>query len=198
MARNKKGAVNRQSILTFVDECAIQLTSNRCRTWSPVGVTPVIRHGPLRDKVSVIGGLCWNTGTGETDVQIGCYPKQNIDYQKSITFINTLHAVYPDHHITIVWDNIAFHRTTEMFEFATDNADWLSIVRLPSYAPDLNPIETLWSSWKRTYLANLCLDKVDEVRDILEQNQDQLCDHDLLCGCLVASGIVSRKELNSS
>ena len=55
----------------------------------------------------------------------------------------------------------------------------------------------LWSSWKRTYIANLCLDRVDEVRDILEENQDQLSDHDLLCGCLVASGLVSREDLKS-
>ncbi|MFE7803842.1 transposase [Streptomyces sp. NPDC057430] len=34
------------------------------------------------------------------------------------------------------------------------NSDWLTIVKLPPYAPDLNPVEGLWAHLK-TSLANL-------------------------------------------
>jgi transposase len=32
---------------------------------------------------------------------------------------------------------------------------WLVVERLPAYAPDLNPVEALWSSLKAVELANL-------------------------------------------
>jgi transposase len=34
---------------------------------------------------------------------------------------------------------------------------------LPPYAPDLNPVETLWSNLKRQELANLATDHLGEV-----------------------------------
>jgi transposase len=33
---------------------------------------------------------------------------------------------------------------------------WLVVERLPAYAPELNPVEGLWSSLKAVELANLC------------------------------------------
>jgi transposase len=32
--------------------------------------------------------------------------------------------------------------------------DWLQVVELPGYAPDLNPVEPMWSAVKRKDLAN--------------------------------------------
>jgi transposase len=32
--------------------------------------------------------------------------------------------------------------------------DWLTVVRLPPYAPDLNPVEGIWSLLRRGPLAN--------------------------------------------
>ena len=33
---------------------------------------------------------------------------------------------------------------------------WLVVERLPAHAPELNPVEGLWSSLKAVELANLC------------------------------------------
>jgi transposase len=33
--------------------------------------------------------------------------------------------------------------------------DWLSVYRLPSYAPDLNPVEGIWSLLRRGWLSNV-------------------------------------------
>ncbi len=32
-----------------------------------------------------------------------------------------------------------------MQAFLDDNADWLTVYRLPAYAPDLNPAEGVWA-----------------------------------------------------
>ncbi len=40
---------------------------------------------------------------------------------------------------------------------------WLVVEPLPAYAPDLNPVEPLWSNLKGVELANLAGDTLDEV-----------------------------------
>jgi transposase len=40
---------------------------------------------------------------------------------------------------------------------------WLVVEQLPPYAPDLDPVETLWSSLKAVELANLTTDCLGEV-----------------------------------
>jgi transposase len=40
---------------------------------------------------------------------------------------------------------------------------WLVVERLPAYAPELNPVESLWSSLKAIELANLTSPSLAEV-----------------------------------
>jgi DDE superfamily endonuclease len=40
---------------------------------------------------------------------------------------------------------------------------WLVVEHLPPYAPDLNPVETLWANLKRQELANLATESLGEV-----------------------------------
>ncbi|MFJ8470140.1 transposase [Streptomyces swartbergensis] len=47
--------------------------------------------------------------------------------------------------------------------------DWLTLERLPAYAPELNPVELLWSSLKNRELANLAGDHLADVADATEQ-----------------------------
>jgi transposase len=36
----------------------------------------------------------------------------------------------------------------------TAGRDWLTVYQLPSYAPDLNPVEGIWSPLRRGWLSN--------------------------------------------
>ena len=40
---------------------------------------------------------------------------------------------------------------------------WLTVERLPGYAPDLNPVETLWGNVKGQELANRCAEDLTEL-----------------------------------
>ena len=42
-----------------------------------------------------------------------------------------------------------------MRSFLATQRDWLVVERLPGYAPDLNPVEQVWSNLKGNELANL-------------------------------------------
>jgi transposase len=47
------------------------------------------------------------------------------------------------------------HRSRAMQAWIRTQRSWLVVERLPAYAPDLNPVEGLWSSLKAVELANL-------------------------------------------
>ena len=55
--------------------------------------------------------------------------------------------------IVLVWDNLNTHASKAMRELIAAR-DWLTVFRLPSYASELNPVESIWALLKRS-LANL-------------------------------------------
>ncbi len=67
--------------------------------------------------------------------------------------------------------------------------DWLTTVRLPAYAPDLNPVEAVWSLVRRA-MANTAFDTPDDLDRTLrrELRRIQLRPH-LINGCLTATGL---------
>jgi DDE superfamily endonuclease len=50
--------------------------------------------------------------------------------------------------VVLVWDNLNTHRSRKMRAFTEANSAWLTVVRLPAYAPDLNAVEGAWASMK--------------------------------------------------
>ena len=44
---------------------------------------------------------------------------------------------------------------------------WLTVFQLPAYAPELNPVEGVWSSMKRS-LANLTKQGVDQLATLIK------------------------------
>lgn len=55
--------------------------------------------------------------------------------------------------IVLIWDNLGGH-TSALMRRLTATRTWLRVYQLPSYAPELNPVESVWSHLKRS-LANL-------------------------------------------
>jgi transposase len=62
-------------------------------------------------------------------------------------------------------DGLPSHRSTAMREWLNTQRSWLVVQRLPAYAPELNPVEGLWSSLKAVELANLISPTLGEVID---------------------------------
>ena len=50
-----------------------------------------------------------------------------------------------------------------MTAYLQTQRSWLTVERLPGYAPDLNPAELVWGNVKGSELANLCADNLAEV-----------------------------------
>lgn len=75
---------------------------------------------------------------------------------------------YRGERVVLVWDGLSAHWSRAMRAWAAGQ-DWLTLERLPAYAPELNPVELLWSSLKKHGLANLAGDHLADVADATEQ-----------------------------
>ena len=62
-----------------------------------------------------------------------------------------------------MWDGLPAHRSCAMRLWLATQRSWLVVERLPAYAPDLNPVEGLWSSLKAVELASLTTPTLGEV-----------------------------------
>ena len=69
---------------------------------------------------------------------------------------------------TLLWDGLPAHRSRAMRAWLATQRHWLVVERLPAYAPELNPVEGLWSWLKGTQLANLVCPTLQEVAEQAE------------------------------
>lgn len=63
--------------------------------------------------------------------------------------------------VVLVWDNLNTHASGVMAGLIAAR-DWLTAFRLPGYAHELNPVESVWSVLKRS-LANLVKHNISEL-----------------------------------
>ena len=68
--------------------------------------------------------------------------------------------------LVIVIDGAGYHRSYEMQDFYKENEDYLHVEYLPSYSPELNPIEMSWRETKK-WLAKRCWKDKSELKEEL-------------------------------
>lgn len=67
--------------------------------------------------------------------------------------------------LVLVWDNLSVHHSARMRALIAARP-WLTVFFLPTYAPELNPVEGVWSHLKRS-LVNLARRSLDELVGLL-------------------------------
>jgi transposase len=131
-------------------------------TWAPRGQTPVLRHHFAWKRLSIAGVLAYEPDGSDAHLVFQLRPGAYND-ETLIEFLTEVHRHEEQRSILLIWDGLPSHRSRRMLDWVADQRDWLSIERLPGYAPDLNPIEQAWGNVKSRELANLCADTIGEV-----------------------------------
>src|SRR5437867_2205442 len=54
------------------------------------------------------------------------------------------------------WIGLGGHTSRVMRQYLAQQRSWVTVERLPGYAPELNPVEQIWGNIKHRELANLC------------------------------------------
>jgi transposase len=148
--------------LVFWDESGVSLLPVTRRTWAPRGHTPVICHHFNWKRASMAAGLCYGSRGGGAQLafhhQVGAY-----DTDTLIGALGQRRRFLGGQMATLLWDGLPAHRSRAMRAWLGRQRSWLVVERLPGYAPELNPVEGLWSSLKAVELANLAGEGLDEV-----------------------------------
>ena len=123
-------------------------------TWAPRGQTPILyHHFKRRDTLSVAGFICYHPDGRRVrllvDHTTGAY-----NTSKLIAALHRLPPLVDRAPVILVWDQLTAHRSIDMKAWLAAQTGWLQVVELPGYAPDLNPVEGLWSAVKGKDLAN--------------------------------------------
>ena len=104
-------------------------------------------------RLSVAGMACMKPGRpGRFFYRLRVHRRRKGD-RPSMSEADYAHLITAAHHalnapLIVIWDNLNTHRSRKMRAFTEAREDWLTVVRLPAYAPDLNAVEGAWSAMK--------------------------------------------------
>jgi transposase len=113
---------------------------HRCRTWAPRGHTPVLQYHFNWKTLSAIAGITsWNF---YFRLFSGAIKGPQI-----VEFLEHLLRHLPGK-LLVIWDGLPGHRSQLVKDFVAEQKGRLELERLPSYAPELNPVEYLWGHLK--------------------------------------------------
>jgi transposase len=152
----KKNARRHHAWLVFEDESGVSQQPVVRRTWAPRGETPVLIHtGGHWKRLSIAGALAFRWDGRRTrfffQTRAGTYTDVAL-----IAFLRALKRHFPRQRVMLIWDGLGGHKSRVMATYLAGQRAWLTVERLPAYAPELNPIEQVWGNVKTRELANVC------------------------------------------
>lgn len=164
------------------------------RTWGRRGITPTVRvPGRSRGRLAVAGLLCYRPGLPARL----CYRLRRHTGRKgerrSLGESDYICLLDGAHHLLkapliVVWDRLNTHISKAMQALVAER-EWLTIVLLPGYTPELNPVEGMWAHIKRS-LANLAARTLSKLETLLRRRLKALqYRHAILDGFLAGTGL---------
>lgn len=114
----------------------------------------------------------------------------SVDAEEVMRFLKEIKRHLRGKKLLLFMDGLPAHRAKTVQCHIRSQRSWLRVIRLPAYAPELNPIEYLWGMMKKTYLANLTPELAVIGRE-LRRCRRKMNDRHLLYGFLKASKLYS-------
>jgi transposase len=137
-------ARRRQATLLFEDEAGVHEDGPIAHTWGAKGQRPVVRVTGQRRKVNVISAI-----SPRGRLWFRCF-KGNLTATRFEEFLRDLLRDIRGP-IELVFDKHPAHVAASTRRFILEHRNRLRAHYLPSYAPDMNPDEHVWSHLKRLF-----------------------------------------------
>jgi transposase len=132
----------------FEDEARFGQQGTLTSVWAPRGTRPTAVRQTEYGYLWVLGAVCPATGHAEGLLS----PRLNTGVVNSFLaqFAQTLGA---DEHAVLIWDGAGFH-TSRTLKVPPN----VTLLKLPAYSPELNPVENLWHYLKSHFWSNRSYD----------------------------------------
>ena len=139
------------------------------RAWYPKGSCPKVKSYPGHKSVAYSGFVLPETG------ELFVTKPDWFNYETTITCIREFLASHPvedGKHLYIVMDNAPWHKKAKRLinedEQYADIKKTATIISLPPYSPDLNPIEQVWRITRREKTHNRFWETLEKLVGVLD------------------------------
>jgi transposase len=138
----------------FEDEARFGQQGTLSRLWARKGTRPRAVKQTGYEWVYVLAAVC--SRTGETVGLLSPY----VDGRIMNLFLCQFSQQLPENvHAVLLWDQAGFHKCKDI-----QIPENVTIVELPSYSPELNPVENLWQYLRSHYWSNRSYENYDDLR----------------------------------
>ena len=161
--------------LHFEDETHLETNPYLGRVWHRVGQQPVRPAAGTNRRLTVFGSV---EAEGRGRVEVLGARADAAGFGRYLAALDTRHAA-TNHQVILVLDNGSCHTSKVSKQALADRAEWLEVVPLSRYSPELNPKEREWRTLKRdhrSHLAPTLRDFANELVDGLRRLGGERCD----------------------
>ena len=167
MAAHSKLARRQRAHLVVLDESGFLLAPLVRRTLAPRGETPIIAQPDRRrHKVSTIAALSLAPLRRRLGLHFFSYPDRALNNHDVADFLRRRVLRCLRGPVIVLWDQGRIHTGPGIRQLQADYPR-LHFESLPTYAPDLNPVEFLWTHLKWHRFCNWVAEDVVHLEDTL-------------------------------
>ncbi len=127
-----------------MDEARVGQQGTLTRVWAPRGTRPRAVRDHRRNSVYLFGAICPERGTGAAVV----LPLVNVEAM-NVHLAEISRHVTEGAHAVLVLDQAGWHTSPKLR--VPEN---ISLLPLPPYAPELNPVEQVWAYLRANFLSH--------------------------------------------
>lgn len=139
--------------MAFEDESGISEKPVVRKTWAPKGKTPTIRSSGSWKSLSMAAMIRFTPKGNNPGLFFHLQPGA-MDRYDFLKFLKDVKKEMKGKKLLLIWDRLPAHRAKVVSDYVKSQK-WLRIEHYPGYAPELSPVEFMWSAMKRKDLANV-------------------------------------------
>jgi transposase len=155
----------------FQDESRFGQQGTTTNVWARRGSRPTAVRQTEYQYLWVLGAVCAETGHAEGLLS----PRLNTR-TVNLFLEQFSQTLGPDEHAAMIWDGAGFHLSGQLKVPAN-----VTLIQLPPYSPELNPIENLWHYLKSHFWSNRAYDDYEQLEQAaMDAWQKAVLDADLM------------------
>lgn len=140
----------------FQDEARVGQKGTHAYIWAPIGSRPLMVRDNRHDSAYIFGAICPDRAVGAAIIM----PEVNAEAMSH--HLKVIGAqVSPDAHAVLICDGAGWHQTGGRLR-VPDN---ITLLSLPPYSPELNPMENVWHYLRENILCSRIWDTYDDIVD---------------------------------
>ena len=140
--------------LHFEDETHLETNPHLSRVWHRVGGQPTLPAAGTNRRLTVFGSV---TADGAARIELVTAAQDSAAFARYLALLEARHDA-TGRNVLLALDNGPAHASKASKQALAERTDWLEVIWLAKYAPELNPKEREWKVLKRDHRAHLAAD----------------------------------------